>query len=172
MIPGFTGSSPGHWQSIWEREHPEYRRVTQRDWDDPVPEEWVAAVNNAIVSTKGPIYLAGHSLGCVTIAKWATAHGPGNVQGAFLVAPTDVEALTAPIEVRDFAPIPLDALPFESLVVASTNDPLVSIARARLFARSWGSRFISIGVAGHIHTAAGYGPWPEGHALLREMIGE
>jgi len=32
-----------------------------------------------------------------------------------------------------------------------------------------GSSFVSIGDAGHIHTA-GYGPWPEGHDMLMELV--
>jgi predicted alpha/beta hydrolase family esterase len=31
------------------------------------------------------------------------------------------------------------------------------------------SHFISIGDAGHINTAAGYGPWPQGLELLRQL---
>jgi hypothetical protein len=54
--------------------------------------------------------------------------------------------------------------------VASTNDEFVSLARAEEFARRWRARFVSIGAAGHIHTAAGYGPWPEGKRLLRELL--
>jgi predicted alpha/beta hydrolase family esterase len=170
MIPGFTGSSPGHWQSLWERERPEYRRVMQRDWDRPEPAEWIANLDAAVRAARGPVVLAGHSLGCITIAKWAAARGAASVSGAFLVAPSDVEAPTAPPEVRGFAPIPLTRLPFPSIVVASTNDELVTFARAGRFARAWGSRLVSIGAAGHIHTAAGYGLWPEGHALLRKLV--
>jgi hypothetical protein len=170
MIPGFTGSSPGHWQSIWEREHPEFRRVEQRDWDHPEPEEWVSTLDRAIRATPGAVVLAAHSLGCVTIARWARAFGGRSVHAALLVAPSDVEAPQAPLEVRGFAPIPLDRLPFPSVVVASTDDPLVSLERAERFARAWGSRLVSIGAAGHIHTAAGYGPWPEGKEMLRGLV--
>ena len=171
MVPGFTGSGPGHWQSIWERAHPAYRRVRQRDWDQPEPTEWVAALDQAVRAIPGRVFLVGHSLGCIAIAKWAVDREPGEVVGAMLVAPSDVEAGTAPPEVRCFAPIPLERLSFDSLVVSSSNDPLVTPERASRFAQAWGSRLISIGPAGHIHTAAGYGPWPEGHALMREMLG-
>ena len=170
MIPGFTGSSPGHWQSLWEREHPEYRRVEQRDWDHPDRDEWVNTLDRAVQASAGPVVLAGHSLGCLTIVRWALAFGARSVRGAFLVAPSDVEAPQAPVEVRGFAPVPLGRLPFPSVVIASDDDPLVSLERAKLFSTSWGSRFVSIGSAGHIHTAAGYGPWPEGHQMLRRLV--
>ena len=172
MVPGFTGSSPGHWQSIWERAHPEYRRVRQRDWDKPEPGEWTDALDRAVQAVPGRVILVGHSLGCITIVRWATDRTAPGVDGALLVAPSDVEAETAPPEVRSFAPIPLERLPFETWLVTSTNDPLVSFARAKFFAARWGSRCITIGEAGHIHTAAGYGPWPEGHDMLMQLAHE
>jgi serine hydrolase len=170
MVPGYTGSSPGHWQSVWEGQHPEYGRVMQRDWDHPDRLEWVETLDGLVRATPGSVVLVGHSLGCITIARWATERSPAAVAGALLVAPSDVEAESAPPEVCGFAPIPLAPLPFRSIVVASTNDELVSMARAEQFARGWGGRLVSIGAAGHIHTAAGYGPWPEGKRLLAELL--
>jgi len=29
IVPGWTNSGPQHWQTLWEHEHPEYRRVEQ-----------------------------------------------------------------------------------------------------------------------------------------------
>lgn len=170
MVPGFTGSGPGHWQSLWRRNHPEYRRVEQRDWDHPEPVEWVAALDRAVRETPGRVVLVGHSLGCVTIARWARTSDVGRIGAVMLVAPSDVEAPSAPSEVRGFAPIPLDRLPFPTLVVTSTNDPLITLPRAQQFASRWGARLASIGAADHIHTAAGFGPWPQGHALLESLI--
>jgi serine hydrolase len=170
MVPGFTGSGPNHWQSFWQREHPEYMRIEQRDWDRPAPEEWVTTLAAAIAGQNSPVVLVGHSLGCTTIVHWASRMGPGGVVGALLVAPSDVEAPTAPLEVRGFAPIPLTPLPFPSQVVASTDDPLVTVARAQAFAESWGSTFISIGRAGHINTDSGHGAWPEGHDILTRLL--
>jgi len=56
------------------------------------------------------------------------------------------------------------------LVVASESDPFCAIDRARDFAHAWGADFRDIGPAGHINTAAGYGPWPELPALLNALI--
>ena len=94
MVPRFTGSGPKHWQSCWQREHPDYSRVEQRDWDRPEPYEWVSTLDAAIAGQDGPVVLVGHSLGCTTIVRWATQLGPGGVVGALLVAPCDVEAPT------------------------------------------------------------------------------
>jgi predicted alpha/beta hydrolase family esterase len=79
--------------------------------------------------------------------------------------------LRTPAEVRSFSPIPLVRLPFPSIVVASTDDPFVSLDRAAAFAAAWGSRLVTIERAGHINADAGFGPWPEGRALLAELTG-
>jgi predicted alpha/beta hydrolase family esterase len=58
--------------------------------------------------------------------------------------------------------VPLRPLPFRSILVASSDDEFVTMERAAHFARCWGSELVSIGAAGHVHTAAGFGPWPRG----------
>jgi predicted alpha/beta hydrolase family esterase len=63
----------------------------------------------------------------------------------------------------------MSTLPFPSITVASTNDFYVTRERAKEFAAAWGSKFISIGDAGHINVAAGFGAWPEGLTYLREL---
>jgi predicted alpha/beta hydrolase family esterase len=105
----------------------------------------------------------------VLVAQWAKSKSPLKVAGAFLVAPSDVDAPSYPIQADGFAPMPMERLPFPSIVVASTNDEFVSIARARAFAQAWGSRFVEIGDAGHINGDSGYGEWPEGEKMLEEF---
>ena len=86
------------------------------------------------------------------------------------MAPADVDspAHTAD-EVRNFSPVPLVALPFPSIVVASTDDPFVTATRAAAFARAWGSRLVTVERAGHLNADAGFGPWLEGRRLLAEL---
>jgi hypothetical protein len=171
IVPGLFNSGPDHWQSVWERHHPEYRRVAQRDWEHPHRADWVATLDEAVGAAPTPVVLVAHSLGCVAVAHWA-ARQRHRVAGALLVAPPDVEAAAAPRVVRDFAPIPLAPLPFRSIVVASTDDPYAGFTRAEAWAAAWGSRFVSAGAAGHINSDAGYGPWPAGERLLAELLTE
>jgi len=115
---------------------------------------------------------AAHSLGCIALAHWCKA-SPSEVhkiKGALLVAPADVDSKDAPKPLKDFSPVPRDLLPFPTIVVASSSDPYLTIARAREFARSWGSRFVDIGAAGHINGESGLGDWPEGKRLLRHLV--
>jgi predicted alpha/beta hydrolase family esterase len=167
-IPGLWNSGELHWQTHWEAKHPDaITRVQQRDWDRPDRDEWVRTLDRAIGDE--PAILAAHSLGCTLVAQWAADHGGRGVRGAFLVAPSDVEAPDYPEEGRSFARMPLVRLSFPSMIVASANDPYVSLERARQFADAWGGRLVVIGDAGHINGASGHGPWPEGERMLFEF---
>ena len=169
-VPGLWNSGPQHWQTHWEARHPSWiRRVQQRDFDHPERQEWIETLDAAIRVSEQPPVLAAHSLGCTLVAQWAAERGCRGVAGAFLVAPSDVEAPNYPPEGRSFSSLPLDRLPFPSIVVASTNDEYVTVERATTFANAWGSRLVTIGPAGHINAASGYGPWPEGEAILFEL---
>lgn len=167
ILPGLYNAGPGHWQSRWQTLHPAFERVVQRDWHSPDRNEWVATLDAAIHASNEPVVLVAHSNACSLVAFWAHQHR-GPVRGALLVSPADTEAATYPPEPRGFQPMPREPLPFPSIVVASSDDPYVSPARAQAFAASWGSRYVGIGARGHINHDSGLGDWPEGLALLHE----
>jgi uncharacterized protein len=175
ILPGLSNSGPEHWQSRWEAEHPGFVRVEQRDWETPDRREWVEILDRVIAGSAGtaedtsPVVLVAHSLGCCLVAHWAAAHS-GPIQGALLVAPSDVEAEGFPTGVTGFAPMPTARLPFPSLLVASTDDPYLTVPRAEHFASHWGARLEVLGPLGHINSASGLGSWPEGFALLRALL--
>lgn len=170
ILPGYADSGPDHWQSHWERIDPACRRVVQRDWLQPTLDDWLTELDREVRACDRPPLLAAHSLACSLVAQWAARTG-GRASGALLVAPADVDSpLHTPDEVRSFSPIPLAPLPFPSIVVASTNDPFVTVARATAFATAWGSRLVTLPRAGHINADAGFGPWPEGRELLAELV--
>ena len=58
--------------------------------------------------------------------------------------------------------MPLARLPFPATVIASSDDPYVTLARARAFAAAWGAAFVDAGALGHINAASGLGDWPAG----------
>lgn len=162
LVPGLGDSGPDHWQTRWGEAYPTFQRVRQRDWYRPEASAWVEALDREIWRAPHPVILVGHSLGCITIAEWA-ARRWADVRGALLVAPADTDRRPY------FNPVPLRPLPFPSILVASENDPHVEVGRAQWFARRWGSRWVNLGQAGHINVEAGFGPWPEGEALLGEL---
>ena len=165
-LAGLWNSGPQHWQTLWEGKHPEWVRVAHRDWNNPTCHEWVAELDAAIAACEGPPLLVAHSLGTMLIAQWARSGSQLKVAGAFMVCPSDVEAPSYPVDANGFAPIPMEKLPFPSVVVASNDDPFVTIERARELATAWGSRLVEIGAAGHVNGDAGFGEWPEGEKLL------
>jgi uncharacterized protein len=168
IVPGLAGSGERHWQRWWLGQEPEAEIVEQDDFDRPNLADWTQNVGRQIHPHPGAV-LVGHSLGAVLIAHLARQAFP--IGAALIVAPVDIEAnanlrAVAP----DFAPIPAFRLPFPSIVVASTNDSLMSVERASQLARKWGSRFVHLGNSGHINTASGYGPWPGGLALAAQLV--
>ena len=172
ILPGLGNSGPDHWQSVWERSHPSFVRVEQDEWDSPKCEEWVARLEEYITRLDGCCLLISHSSSCALVAHWALSASPENlakVHGALLVAPSDPHGPCYPLGPTGFGPVPLRTLPFPTIVVASTNDQYVTLDCARAYAHAWGSRMVELENAGHINVASGFGPWPEGMDLLKEL---
>ena len=169
-VPGVTNSSPQHWQSLWERKFPErFQRIEQKEWDTPICADWIEKIESDVQEVSSEtVVLVAHSLGCTAIAHWARKFGT-QIKGAMLVAPSDCEAETYNFDTKGFAPIPLENLPFASVVVASTNDEYVSLQRAQQFADAWGSEFVNVGAKDHINASAGFGDWNEGLELLKRL---
>jgi predicted alpha/beta hydrolase family esterase len=173
MVPGWNGSGPAHWQTIWERDHPEYLRVAQRDWQSVRCADWVLEVDRTVSSVSGNVVLVAHSLGCLAVAWWASIRADRTrwVRGAMLVAPPDLSSATGTLPaLASFTPLPLSRLPFPSLLVASENDPYASIETVAGFARKWGSEFVNAGAAGHINADSGHGPWQDGERYLQRFL--
>ena len=206
IVPGWSDSPYDHWQSRWARNMKTARRVEQSDWLRPDKATWVASVLQAVSEAKRPAVLVGHSLGVATILHAADHVGRGRVAGAFLVAPSDLDAmetwprdevpdlaspdllspdllspdlvspdLASPDLVspefinRDwaaiagsFAPMPSTPLPFPARVIASSNDAFCSVERAQALSAAWGADVSIMADGGHINSASGHGPWPEG----------
>jgi predicted alpha/beta hydrolase family esterase len=166
IIPGLGGSGPDHWQSRWQPRLADARRVEQADRDRPERGGWIARLDEAVAEAKQPPILVAHSLSCALVACWAAMH-KRPVHSALLVAPADIESDThTPPEAHVFRPLPMQRLPFPTILVASRDDPYVAFERATAMARAWGAELVDTGNAGHINTSAGYGEWPDGERLL------
>jgi len=163
IVPGYENSGPDPWQSRWERQLSTARRIEQRDWNAPMREEWVRRIVRAVERAERPVVLVAHSLGVVAVAHAAPHLPAGKVKGAFLVGLPDVEAEDfEPAVDRALAPIPRDPLPFPSVLVASRTDPYGAYEKAEDIAYAWGSALVDAGDSGHLNSASGHGPWPEG----------
>jgi len=171
VLPGWQNSGPGHWQSLWEAQHG-YQRVDQHDWMTPKRGDWIARLEEVLLACDEPAVLVAHSLGCLHVAAWADhSKHTARVKAALLVAPGDAEREEMRPVLPSWSPIPMQPLPFASVLVGSRDDPYCSFERAQGFAVAWGSRFVDLGSMGHINAESGLGDWPEGQRLLAEMAG-
>lgn len=168
ILPGLYNSGPQHWQSHWEAAHPDFKRVAQADWETPDCGDWVSNLDMAIAQCTEPPVLVGHSLACTLIGKWAEQH-QRPIKGALLVGPSDIEAPSYPSGTTGFGKMVTLRLPFPTIVVASSNDEYVTLARAHEFACNWGSDLVEVGPLGHINSSSNLGMWPEGFALLEKL---
>lgn len=171
-LSGLWNSGPQHWQTHWEHKHPAYVRVPHRDYNNPVRDEWVAELDAAIAASEGPPILVAHSLGVQLVVQWARSGSQLKIVAPCWSRRATPKRLLYPVPANGFAPIPLEKLPFPSIVVSSADDEYVSPARARQFADAWGSRFVDIGNAGHINGASDLGDWPVGQKLLEELCAQ
>jgi predicted alpha/beta hydrolase family esterase len=100
---------------------------------------------------------------------WAIRH-IGPVRAALLVTPPyrDPHWTPGPQDSPTvaFGVVPREKLPFRTILVASRNDPYTTFAQFQQYAEDWGAEMFDAGEAGHIETASGYGPWPDGERLV------
>lgn len=177
IVPGYAGSGPAHWQSWLQNRLPDSERVTGIDWHDPILPRWSERIGRTLEAAPAPVWIIAHSFGSLASAA-AIAHQPGKIAGALLVAPADPERFSLR-GIRDRAgpkalPSIADLLPRESLainglLVASENDPWLSLDGARQLAQRWRLPLLNAGRVGHINTESGFGPWPFLLSLLAAL---
>ena len=173
FVPGLRDHVPDHWQTLLQARLPGSLCVPRLGKSVLSCDAWVEAIDRTIESAPGPVVLVGHSAGVIMTAHWALRHRRA-VRGALLATPPDL-ARELPAGYPDvvtlaqngWMPIPLEPLPFESIVVASTNDPLCAFERAADLAWRWQAQLVSAGAAGHLNPASGFGEWAQAAELLR-----
>jgi predicted alpha/beta hydrolase family esterase len=177
IVPGLRGHVEEHWQTLLAARLPQVRIVSSYDRDKRDLAGRVGDLQRVVEEVDGPVTLVAHSAGCLTAVHWAQrtwAQGTClPVRGALLATPPD---LARPLpaeyptleELREsgWLPIPLDRLPFPSIVAGSSNDALGDEQRVRALATAWESHYIDVGPVGHLNPAAGYGEWSLAEALL------
>jgi predicted alpha/beta hydrolase family esterase len=171
LIPGLRGTEPEHWQTRWEEERTDCRRIDQGE-GDPDPLRWLARIDTAVDQVSGPVVLVAHSLGCLAVAAWALLSQratSGRVQ-ALLVAPCDPGQIDAPSVIKRFGCFAFTKLPIPTTVIASSDDPYASLGRGYAIARTWGANVVEAGEAGHIDANARLGSWRWGQDVLDRLI--
>ncbi|MER5598368.1 alpha/beta hydrolase [Streptomyces sp. NPDC002265] len=179
IVPGLRDHVEEHWQTLLAGRLAEAGRTVVTV---PPPagnrlsrETQVASLDKVVAQLAGPVVLVAHSAGVITTVHWSRRH-EADVRGALLVTPPDFETplpegypTPEVLAENGWTPVPRSALPFPSVVAASSDDPLGSLERVRELAGDWGSRLVELGAVGHLNPASGHGPWPRSEELLREL---
>ncbi|RJG00109.1 RBBP9/YdeN family alpha/beta hydrolase [Noviherbaspirillum saxi] len=169
-MPGIYGSGSQHWQTLWEAEDPQFKRIQVEDWDHPQCAAWVRSIDDAIATAAAPVVLVAHSLGCLAVVAWAMqTRQPIRVHGMLLVSVPDPQGPNFPADAKGFARHELRRIAIPGIVVSSDDDPYGAPAYARECAQAWGSRFVNAGALGHINASSGVGNWPAGMRLLASL---
>ena len=170
LLPGWQNSGDGHWQTRWQQLHG-FERLQQDDWFWPRRGDWMIRLEENLLADERPAVLVAHSLGCHLVTAWA-AHSQhsARVVGALLVAPPDLGRAEGPPQLHAWTPVHRQPLPFASTAVFSADDPFSTAEHSRALAADWGSELVAIGPAGHLNAASGLGDWPEGLALLQQLL--
>ncbi|ACD14867.1 RBBP9/YdeN family alpha/beta hydrolase [Paraburkholderia phytofirmans] len=164
-VPGLHGSEGAHWQTWLERQFARSLRVEQADWDAPDLAVWSKSLRDLLARERGPFVLAAHSFGCLATAyALQQASYANEVVGVLFVAPASPQkfAFAGPFDAR--------RLGVPSILIGSETDPWMPLAGSRDLAQRFGSAFVNLGDAGHINTAAGFGPWPRAKYFVDTLV--
>lgn len=178
FVPGLRDHVAEHWQTLLEAKlapHRPVRSVPPLEADKLSCHARVEAIEREMSRINGPIIAVAHSGGVIMLAHWAQKYRRP-LQGALLAAPPDFETplpagypTLGVLQANGWLPVPRTLLPFPSLVVASTNDPLARLDRVETMAREWGSTVVNVGAVGHLNPASGFGEWPMAEALIARL---
>lgn len=178
IVPGLRDHVEDHWQTHLERKLSAVRKVVSvppLEADKLSRAARVAAIQRAVEAIEGPILAVAHSAGVIMLVHWAQEHAR-SIEAALLAAPPDFEAALPAgyptldaLQANGWLPVPRHALPFRSIVAASTNDPLASFERVTQMAKDWGSELVNVGAAGHLNPASGFGEWPLAEQFIESL---
>ena len=148
-LPGYGNSDEKHWQTYFESKLPNSSRIQQESWEKPECSSWVNNIDEHVKNgdIKNSIVIT-HSMGGIALAHWAVKFHR-KIKGALIVAPPDLENPYKDYKLESFTPIPLQRLPFPSILVCSSNDHWASVERSAFFAEAWGSKLVTLKNAGH-----------------------
>ncbi|MHA6160066.1 RBBP9/YdeN family alpha/beta hydrolase [Pseudomonas sichuanensis] len=175
IVPGLREHVAEHWQTLLHDRLAKARIVPPLQADALSCAARVEAIQRELEQIEGEVLLVAHSAGVLMVAHWAARYARP-IKGALLAAPPDLQArwpaaYPSPDSLRanGWSPLPQQPLPFPSIVAASNNDHLASPAAVAALAEGWGSQLLELGAVGHLNPAAGYGPWPQAEALVRQL---
>lgn len=163
IVPGLRNSDEHHWQSLWQNQLPNSKRIQVDDWSTPDLDKWKAGIHAELSKLDKPAVIIAHSFGTLASASIA-AEFPDKIAALFLVAPAD------PDKFHIAQQLPQIPLRVPAIIIASSNDPWLTDSKAAYWALQWGTDFLRLKGVGHINSESNLGFWPEGIALLQTLL--
>lgn len=172
IVPGVGGSDDQHWQSKLEQKLQNVTRV-QQNWNAPILEQWIKNWINTVEKIKAPIQVIAHSFGCLTtlaaLAKFP--HLQTKIKKLILVAPANPTRFSKfgfshgqhDNYSHYFKQLKVNV---PSVLIASENDPWLSLQDAQMYAQHWQMPMHNLGRVGHINVASGFGHFPQLNQFL------
>jgi len=175
IVPGLRDHVAEHWQTLLQAKLAKVRAVPPLQVNGLDCNARVEAIQRELEQIEGEVVLVAHSAGVLMVAHWAARYDRP-IKGALLAAPPDLNAewpaaYPSPDTMRanGWAPLPITALPFPSIVAASSNDHLASLEAVTAMAEGWGSELELLGAVGHLNPAAGFGAWPQAETFIQSL---
>jgi predicted alpha/beta hydrolase family esterase len=142
-------------------------------WDEPHRNTWVNKLNLAIYRAGPPVTIVTDGLGCLALTWWAEFEGAfavGDVAGAMLIGPPDLDRPGSDPRLARFGAGARNVLPFPTLVVGTGREPAVLAETYRRLATEWGGSYLDGGAYDHGDDRAGW-PFSSGtfHTLYAEL---
>lgn len=163
IVPGLRNSDAHHWQTRWQAQLPNSKRIHMDNWDIPDLEQWRRAIHIELAKLDQPAILIAHSFGTLASASIAEDF-PEKIAALFLVAPADPDKFTIATQ------LPQRLLPVPTKIIASSNDPWMSDNKAAYWALQWGADFLRLKNVGHINSESKLGLWSEGIQQLEHLV--
>ena len=163
IVPGLHNSDARHWQTRWQENLPDSKRIELPEWDTPDLEKWKQGIIRQLQNIDKPAVLIAHSFGALASARVAQEF-PDKIAALFLVAPAD------PDKFHIAQQLPQQPLPVPTQIIASSNDPWLAEAKAAYWALLWGADYFRYKNVGHINSASNLGNWPEGITHLQRLL--
>ena len=163
IVPGLRNSNKFHWQSLWQARLPNSKRIHVDDWATPNLDAWKEGIKAELDKLDRPAVVIAHSFGTLASASIA-AEFPEKIAALFLVAPADPNKFGITDE------LPQDFLSVTTKLIASSDDPWMTEAKAAYWALLWGADYLRIKHVGHINSESNLGAWTEGLHQLKQLV--
>lgn len=170
IVPGLGDSGPSHWQTWLQRQYRDSARVIQRNWQEPDLSAWADCIKAALEKDRNSSWVAvAHSFGCLALAhhihRSNSTGADHRIAHALMVAPANPKKFG--LKSTDLGE---QGLGVSSTLIASEDDPWMSLNEALDWGRRWGGRCLNLGAVGHINAESGFNVWPFARHLVDQQI--